>query len=842
MGPVTHDVIQGTVDSYNHIIAANGVAFYDFVRKTAGNPGPLHQAAETAAEDLKTEIIHIIETTHLSEAPARPSPDQTFASVQGGSTPATAAAAPAQCSTVGLTSARQHRFAQAATAACSAGTTRRRPVRTDLFADSSPTQTGPATPFLSGQIFDNLLQSVRNLPTVSHAADGSGNMLFRFEAAIKEFCEVFVDPLLEQACRSSYGNREVLTAEQTTLRDTAARFRKVLAALADTINSNDSSLSAEQELQTFLYQENLSQQSMSSAGLSPDSPQISSSVRKSVSLQKQIELQASTRKNIQHVICSIISVYWQLTPVVQGPGRTHFFTTDLSKFTGALRPVMLLDESPVSARTAQLLEAAICAYLSANVDTLHPVIPFIMRLIEEKDCGDGRTLPITLHEVTANPYLMDSVMSPLYQSNYKAANHALYRILARFCEKGVNQLMRPHNCGGRGSQSKMIQADNGDGVAVIAIWLCRHIQSTYTDRIQFQEYFLQASTKLQKVRNPVEFMRTLQKSMSHAMRLKTLLPYESVVAFAYALRERCSAYNEIAGEVISLSDADIKAQGLTDNGLPALDHLLSSAIEVSKRYNISEKTDTIVACVNSAQFDAAEEAVCAVVSRDSLNTPSGAGVANTDNFVCMAIGCNNHITDRVNGHARTWLDKNGFDDKERMSICDTCYTLLNAGATPLKLKNGKTRVPFASMKKRNHTNQVSGADADQHQYSRDEAPVQTEDDSQSRESSQLAFSFSSIESDPQGHLLPSHASVEPTDTATAKAVNTEPGTHWKRSAGRSVHGDVDASRFKRHTPLKTDARRMIGNISQMLVADPARIVEVEQMLKDVQTRDSARRA
>jgi hypothetical protein len=74
MGPVTHDVIQGTVDSYNHIIAANGVAFYDFVRKTAGNPGPLHQAAETAAEDLKTEIIHIIETTHLSEAPARPSP------------------------------------------------------------------------------------------------------------------------------------------------------------------------------------------------------------------------------------------------------------------------------------------------------------------------------------------------------------------------------------------------------------------------------------------------------------------------------------------------------------------------------------------------------------------------------------------------------------------------------------------------------------------------------------------------------------------------------------------------------------------------------------------------
>jgi hypothetical protein len=109
------------------------------------------------------------------------------------------------------------------------------------------------------------------------------------------------------------------------------------------------------------------------------------------------------------------------------------------------------------------------------------------------------------------------------------------------------------------------------------------------------------------------------------MRLKTSLPYESVVAFAYALRERCSAYNEIAGEVISLSDTDIKAQGLTDNGLPALDHLLSAAIEVSKRYNIGEKTDTIVACVNSAQFDAAEEAVCAVVSRDSRTTPSGAG-------------------------------------------------------------------------------------------------------------------------------------------------------------------------------------------------------------------------
>jgi hypothetical protein len=120
---------------------------------------------------------------------------------------------------------------------------------------------------LSGQIFGDLLQSVRNLPAGSHMADGSGNMLFRFEAAIKEFCEVFVNPLLERACRSSYGNREVLTAEQTTLRDTAARFRKVLAALTDTINSNNSALFAEQELQAFLYHENMSQQSMSSAGL-----------------------------------------------------------------------------------------------------------------------------------------------------------------------------------------------------------------------------------------------------------------------------------------------------------------------------------------------------------------------------------------------------------------------------------------------------------------------------------------------------------------------------------------------------------------------------------------------
>jgi hypothetical protein len=47
-----------------------------------------------------------------------------------------------------------------------------------------------------------------------------------------------------------------------------------------------------------------------------------------------------------------------------------------------------------------------------------------MRLIEEKDCGDSRTLPITLHEITANPYILDSIMSPSFQSNYKTANHA----------------------------------------------------------------------------------------------------------------------------------------------------------------------------------------------------------------------------------------------------------------------------------------------------------------------------------------------------------------------------------------------------------------------------------
>ena len=41
---------------------------------------------------------------------------------------------------------------------------------------------------------------------------------------------------------------------------------------------------------------------------------------------------------------------------------------------------------------------------------------------------------------------------------------------------------------------------------------------------------------------------------------------------------------------------------------------------------------------------------------------------------------------------------------------------------------------------------------------------------------------------------------------------------------------------------KADARRMIANISQQLVKDPARIAEVEQMLNEVQTSDTMRRA
>ena len=93
MGPVSLGV-KPTVDSYGEIISSGeAAAFYDFVRGTAGNGGPLQQAAGTAAEDFKTEIIHIIESTHHKEVqPARPSPDQTFASVQGGATPATAKA------------------------------------------------------------------------------------------------------------------------------------------------------------------------------------------------------------------------------------------------------------------------------------------------------------------------------------------------------------------------------------------------------------------------------------------------------------------------------------------------------------------------------------------------------------------------------------------------------------------------------------------------------------------------------------------------------------------------------------------------------------------------------
>jgi hypothetical protein len=52
----------------------------------------------------------------------------------------------------------------------------------------------------------------------------------------------------------------------------------------------------------------MSQQSLSGYGLALDSPQISASVRKSETLQKQITLQSQTRKNIQHIICSIVGV------------------------------------------------------------------------------------------------------------------------------------------------------------------------------------------------------------------------------------------------------------------------------------------------------------------------------------------------------------------------------------------------------------------------------------------------------------------------------------------------------------------------------------------------------
>jgi hypothetical protein len=71
----------------------------------------------------------------------------------------------------------------------------------------------------------------------------------------------------------------------------------------------------------------------------------------------------------------------------------------------------------------------------------------------------------------------------------------------------------------------------------------------------------------------------------------------------------------------------------------------------------------------------------------------------------------------------------------------------------------------------------------------------------------IAFSFRTIESDPQGHLLPSGVSDELNDTALAKAVNVRSGVHWNRSAGRSVHNGVDTDGFRRHVPLKTDARR-----------------------------------
>ena len=73
-------------------------------------------------------------------------------------------------------------------------------------------------------------------------------------------------------------------------------------------------------------------------------------------------------------------------------------------------------------------------------------------------------------------------------------------------------------------------------------------------------------------------------------------------------------------------------------------------------------------------------------------------------------------------------------------------------------------------------------------------------------------------------------------------MKTRSGVRWDRSPGLPTPGGAIADDFKRHVRLKADARRMIANISQQLVKDPARIAEVEQMLNEVQTSDTMRRA
>jgi hypothetical protein len=106
-----------------------------------------------------------------------------------------------------------------------------------------------------------------------------------------------------------------------------------------------------------------------------------------------------------------------------------------------------------------------------------------------------------------------------------------YRVVRSKHPKQVYASARPASLTASADTAQRITSGTSDTTACVVI---------HQMAARIAQRSMQASTKLQKVRNPVDFMRTLQKSMSHAMRLKTLLPYESVVAFAYALRERCS--------------------------------------------------------------------------------------------------------------------------------------------------------------------------------------------------------------------------------------------------------------------------------------------------------------
>jgi hypothetical protein len=383
-----------------------------------------------------------------------------------------------------------------------------------------------------------------------------------------------------------------------------------------------------------------------------------------------------------------------LTEVISIPSNTSDQTEKSIVTCGKLdtltelTPSSLIDSpGPAHATTFSTFLSTI---LRKYPEQLSALVGPIMRVIDERQCGNLKSIPLSLEKALntiprASNIIGTGVWTKEYFDKYVEQSANLWDFMCRDFQKCLTECEKPHKIQSTargGSDGIMVKAGKKDIVTAIFILLHENEKTGWIERNAKREFFAHADTLLASESSLKKAIKILLDAIPDARRIGTKVDFEVIKHCCVTVSRRDTfIFNKTAEEYLAKEFQD-GFHAIENDALDILDNFLVEIRSISEDHHVTNLTTSLATAEAITELN-----ICAVKALGTnwrSNTPGNragnGGSTNTEGngnpqgkLKCAMKGCNAKLSDKIEKRALKWAKDKGKSASDHNCLCYKHY-------------------------------------------------------------------------------------------------------------------------------------------------------------------------